>query len=127
VHEWLRLPSGQLLKADALDHHQGHDLVGCQDLAWDIAGAAVELGLQEEDVTRLEQALGVEPELTAFYRIPYAAFHYGAHRMSEATTSADEAERHRAAARRYELALVDAVQHPGDVDQPLGLGIEALA
>jgi hypothetical protein len=127
AHEWLRLPGGQLLKADALDHHQGHDLVGCQDLAWDVAGAIIELGLSAHEARGLEQALGVVPELTAFYRIAYAAFQLGAHRMSETMVDAVEAERHRTAARRYELALVDAVKHPGDIDQSFGLGIEALA
>lgn len=127
AHEWLRLPSGQLLKADALDHHQGHDLIGCQDLAWDVAGAAIELDLSWKDVAALEQALGVEPELTAFCRVAYAAFRLGAHRLSEVMVDAAESARHRAAARRYELALVDAVEDAGDVDQPLGLGVEALA
>jgi hypothetical protein len=36
---------GRLLKSGALDHHAGHDLVGHQDIAWDIVGAVVELGL----------------------------------------------------------------------------------
>ncbi len=124
-HEWLRLPDGRLLKADALDHHQAHDLVGCQDLAWDVAGAAIELDLSDEEVARLEQALGVSPELTAFHRIAYAAFRLGAHRMSETMVGGEEVARHRRDARRYELALVDAVEHPGDVDQPLGLRVEA--
>ena len=43
--EWLALPDGRLLKADALDHHAAHDLVGCQDVAWDIAGALCRAGL----------------------------------------------------------------------------------
>ncbi len=46
--EWLTLPDGRLLKADALDHSTGHDLIGCQDVAWDIAGAAVEFDLTPE-------------------------------------------------------------------------------
>jgi hypothetical protein len=127
AHEWLRLEDGRLLKADALDHHQAHDLVGCQDLAWDVAGAAIELGLGREDVRLLELALGVDPDLTSFYRTAYAAFRYGAHRMSEDMAGAAEQERHRRAAGFYRSALVDAVEHPGDVDQPLGLGVEALA
>jgi hypothetical protein len=44
--EWL-VGSDAVLKADALDHHAGHDLVGCQDIAWDVVGAAVELGLSQ--------------------------------------------------------------------------------
>ena len=127
AHEWLRLPGGQLIKADALDHHQGHDLVGCQDLAWDVAAAGIELDLGTEEVHALEMALGVEPELTRFYQIAYAAFRLGAHRLSEELCAVDEHARHRAAAKRYELALVDAVQRSGDLDQSLVRGVEALA
>ena len=45
LHAWSYLRrDGHLLKTDALDHHAGHDLVGCQDIAWDIVGAKIELG-----------------------------------------------------------------------------------
>jgi hypothetical protein len=46
LHRWewlLAGASGVILKADALDHAFGHDLVGSQDIAWDIAGASIEL------------------------------------------------------------------------------------
>ncbi len=43
--EWLVRLDGALIKSDAYDHHASHDLVGCQDTAWDIVGAAVELEL----------------------------------------------------------------------------------
>jgi hypothetical protein len=48
-HEWLALPDGRILKTDALDHSAAHDLVGCQDIAWDVVGAAVEWGLTEDE------------------------------------------------------------------------------
>jgi hypothetical protein len=45
LHPWEWLRSGpSILKTDAVDHSQAHDLVGCQDILWDVAGAAVELG-----------------------------------------------------------------------------------
>jgi hypothetical protein len=45
LHPWEWLRSGpRTLKTDAVDHSQAHDLVGCQDILWDVAGAAVELG-----------------------------------------------------------------------------------
>lgn len=81
--EWLVRPGGGLVKADALDHCAAHDLVGCQDLAWDLAGAACELGLAEEERDRLAAiALGLagrprDPELLAFLRICYLAFQLG--------------------------------------------------
>ena len=116
AHEWLRLPSGQLLKADAVDHHAGHDLIGCQDIAWDLAGAAVELDLTEQDVTSLQRRLGIDPDLLAFSLPVYTAFRIGSHRMSESMLShwPEEQARHRAAAEALETRLlpaVDAVQH----------------
>ena len=43
--EWIVGRDGALVKTDALDHHQAHDLIGCQDAAWDLAGAAIEFDL----------------------------------------------------------------------------------
>ncbi len=80
--EWLRLTEGRLIKADALDHHQAHDLVGAQDLAWDVAGAALELDLSPEEVEALTLATNSDPALTAFYLRAYGAFRIGALRLS---------------------------------------------
>lgn len=118
AHEWLRLPSGQLIKADALDHHRAHDLIGAQDIAWDQAGAAIELGLHLSPAS---------PALEAFYRVAYCAFHIGAHELGKSMSPVAEAPRHDKALARYRSALVDAVEHLRHVDQSLGRGIEALA
>jgi hypothetical protein len=77
--EWLRLPNGRLLKTDALDHHQGHDLIGCQDMAWDVAGAVIEFDLSGPETDRLVAATGydVDPDLLAFCCTAYAAFRLG--------------------------------------------------
>jgi hypothetical protein len=86
--EWLRLPDGSLVKTDALDHAVAHDLVGCQDIAWDVAGAAVEFDLPQADVERLRVAVsaasGREISLgaVAAFRICYAAFQGGLWRMT---------------------------------------------
>jgi hypothetical protein len=108
--EWLVLPDGRLLKSDAVDHHAGHDLLGCQDLAWDIAGAAVELGLDAETLrTALEQDIGrpISPDLLRLYGICYLAFQMGAGSMAAASCSAWPAEAARlgAAAARYAARL----------------------
>lgn len=47
AHEWIRCKEGYL-KADAFDHHDDHFFPGHQDIAWDLAGAACELGLTPE-------------------------------------------------------------------------------
>ena len=130
AHEWLRLPSGKLLKADALDHHATHDLVGCQDIAWDLAGAIAELSLPHDDAIALANHFDVDAPTLDFHRRGYLAFRLGAHRMSEGMTTVEEQPRHAAAGERYERllsALVNGVQHSRHVDQPLGLRVEALA
>jgi hypothetical protein len=116
AHEWLRLPDGRLLKADALDHHRGHDLIGCQDIAWDEAGAAVELGLA---------LTSAKPELEAFYRVAYCAFQIGVHGLGKGMSPAAEQPRHEAATARYRLALVDAVENLRHVDDTLCRGVES--
>jgi hypothetical protein len=77
--EWLRTDHGRLLKTDALDHHQAHDLVGCQDAAWDVAGAIVEFELDQGQARTLIAATGlqVDAELLRFYRLAYSAFRLG--------------------------------------------------
>jgi hypothetical protein len=81
--EWLRLPNGHLLKTDAVDHHCGHDLIGCQDMAWDVAGATVEFALDADDARQVveatEQASGrrLNPALLEFYSVAYCCFRLG--------------------------------------------------
>jgi hypothetical protein len=77
VWEWLVTPAGRLLKTDAVDHSCAHDLVGCQDIAWDVAGAELELGLSSDEAERLAAILGVAPPLLAFHRACYPAFQLG--------------------------------------------------
>jgi hypothetical protein len=105
--EWLATEDGRLLKADALDHHAAHDLVGCQDIAWDVAGARVEFGLAADEVAHLsaviEQAAGlpVDRELVAFLQPCYLAFQLGAWSLSAGAVGGSEAARVDRAARSY--------------------------
>jgi hypothetical protein len=115
--EWLVLSGGRILKADAVDHARGHDLVGCQDLAWDVAGAAVELGLDAEGLlalrTAVERHRGHLPshDVLRFHRHAYLAFQLGHHALAATSYDAgapDEAARLRHAADRYtELLRVE--------------------
>lgn len=108
--EWLVREDGALIKADALDHHAAHDLVGCQDLTWDLAGAAVELGLSPAEQQRLAAIAGetcgraVDPELLAFARPCYLAFQLGRHALG-LTAGDGEAGRLGAAVDRYAAQL----------------------
>jgi hypothetical protein len=86
--EWLETPDGRLLKTDAVDHCAAHDLVGHQDIAWDIAGAIVELDLSSTEQDRLirrieaEGRIAVDHELLAFLLPCYLAFQLGAWSMT---------------------------------------------
>ncbi|UDL93455.1 hypothetical protein LGH83_12755 [Lichenihabitans sp. PAMC28606] len=97
--EWLQAPDGTLLKTDALDHHAAHDLIGCQPVEWDIAGASVEWGLspdQQADVCdQIASAKGepIDASMLHFYRIAYLAFQLGCAQM--ALDRCEEAERSR--------------------------------
>ncbi|TDH62589.1 hypothetical protein E2C06_10635 [Dankookia rubra] len=96
--EWLALPDGRLLKADAVDHHAAHDLIGCQDIAWDVAGAMVELDL--------DPVLPVDPDLLGLLLPCYCAFQLGAWTMAqEAAPDAAEGARLRRTAGRYAARL----------------------
>jgi hypothetical protein len=46
-HEWLLLPDGQMLKSDSGSHGDDHFFPGPTDIAWDLAGAIVEWGMDE--------------------------------------------------------------------------------
>jgi hypothetical protein len=77
--EWLRGEDGRLIKTDALDHHQGHDLIGCQDAAWDVAGAMIEFALSGAEVERLvaETGLHMDRQLLEFCTVAYCSFRLG--------------------------------------------------
>jgi hypothetical protein len=109
--EWLVLPGGRLVKTDAVDHHAAHDLAGCQDALWDVAGAQVELGLTHREARRLARAAravsrGADPALLPFYRVAFLALEVG--RWTYALASeppGPERARREAALERYRRAL----------------------
>jgi hypothetical protein len=123
--EWLRLPDGRWLKADALDHAEAHDLIGAQDLAWDVAGACVELGLDDEERDRLESRLAREspyrpdPLLRGFHMLAYLAFQMGSYAMAARAHAFDPAEARRLdrAAGRYADRLRLFLDGAGDEDE----------
>jgi len=96
--EWLVTPEGEILKTDALDHGAGNDLVGAQDPAWDLAGAVVELALDERERRRLvelaaQRGLNATPRQLAFYTAAYLAFQLGRCALAaQALDSTDPAE-----------------------------------
>jgi hypothetical protein len=91
-HEWLRTVDGAPIKTDALDHHRAHDLVGCQDIAWDVAGAVAEFDLDQYEADELvrqieEHGVRVDAELLTFCRVAYLAFRLGQARLGATMVS----------------------------------------
>ena len=114
--EWLAGPS-LLLKTDAVDHAAAHDLVGCQDIAWDVAGAAVELDLSATEAMHVARSMAsrgiiVEPALLALMRPCYLAFQWACAAMA-AETAGDAPTRTALCTERdrYAAALPRALQH----------------
>lgn len=104
--EWLVVPDGRLLKTDGVDHHAGHDLIGCQDVAWDVAGAAVELDLDPDERARVARAAGRrDEEVLGFHEDCYLAFQVGRCWLAARAAAPDEAARLQAAGRGYAARL----------------------
>ncbi|MDB4976336.1 MAG: cell division protein FtsK [Myxococcaceae bacterium] len=113
-HEWLVTREGRLLKCDAEDHHAGHDCIGSQDPAWDLAGAALELGFDDAELEQARAALleraayRLDDAKLRFYQLAYAAFRAGrAHYGEQALRGWNEpdAARVRSERARYVQAL----------------------
>jgi hypothetical protein len=85
-HEWIETARGYL-KADALDHHDDHFFPGCQEIAWDIAGASVEWGFPPEAL--LDRYLRLQPDPKLSNRIPFYMTAYRAYRLGYCTMAVD--------------------------------------
>lgn len=94
AHEWLARHDGALLKADGVDHHAGHDLIGAQDIAYDVAAASFEFDLSAGELRGLcgavAQASGaaVETASIAPYRTAWIAFELGRMTLARAGAGA---------------------------------------
>ena len=106
--EWLTTSQGGLLKVDAVDHSRQHDLVGCQDAAWDVIGAGVELGLSAEETDLLARRTGrlagapLDRTLLEMFAVCYPAFQLG---LWSLAGGGDDARLAAAHAGRYADAL----------------------
>jgi hypothetical protein len=97
--EWLLARDGRVLKCDALDHATDRGLVGPQDLAWDVAGAFVELRLTPlelgqlvERVSRVRDQHALSRKLST-YLVLYLAFRGGELDLAARTAEAQDRSR----------------------------------
>lgn len=110
LHAWefLVCANAELVKTDAVDHCRAHDLIGCQPIEWDIAGACVEHGLSRHLLMRRVQALidrAIDPCLVDYFRVCYMAFQLGLWTMAAQPEHGPEKTRLTNMANRYRTAL----------------------
>jgi hypothetical protein len=81
AHEWIRV-GDRYVKTDNTDHYDDHFFPGCQDIAWDVAAAVLELDLSPEErryfVGRYRSLSG-DGAIAA--RLPHHALFYLAFRL----------------------------------------------
>jgi hypothetical protein len=106
-HEWIAISNGYL-KADALDHHNDHFFPGCTGIAWDVAAACVEWGLDDSGRALLIRELGQADIMRRlpFYETAYLAFRAAYASMAVRTlVESVEADRFRVLERWYTKRL----------------------
>jgi HAD superfamily hydrolase (TIGR01662 family) len=114
--EWITASDGRLWKTDALDHHDDHFYPGPVNVAWDLAGAEIELrlspGARDEMLARYTDASG---DTESARRVPAFRAVYLAARLGYTTFAAQETAgtcdgtRFEWLSRRYRRALEDAI------------------
>lgn len=118
-HEWIVNDSGQLIKTDGVDHGDNHFFPGPCDIAWDLAGAAVEWQLGADtsgflvDQFRRRSGVDVSPDLF-LYKLAYSVFRLGFCKMAISTVKGSpEEERLTDAYQRYRTIAHNLLQtHP---------------
>lgn len=78
-YEWVRTPEGSLQKLDCAGHDRDHTIIGRQPILWDVAGAAIEWDLSQQQTAMLLGLVApqVAAQLLRFYCAAYAAFRIG--------------------------------------------------
>ena len=106
-HEWIAIPDGQIKKTDGTTHGDDHFFPGPCDVAWDLAGIAIEWQLErnarEYLVQKFQHLTGRDVSSTIdHYILAYAVFRLGFCKMAISTVAGpDEEQRLRAAYLRY--------------------------
>lgn len=121
--EWLVAGNGRPIKTDAVDHSCAHDLIGCQDIAWDVAGAIAEYALSPTEARLLCErvaegsARAVNGDLLSILAPCYLAFQLGLWTLAAASGDAREAAAQRDCADRYKGLLAGWID--SSADRPL--------
>jgi hypothetical protein len=95
--EWVASSTDQFLKTDAISHGDNHFFPGPCDIAWDLAGAAVEWQLSPEAleflVNKFRQISGVDvSRQLSLYVLTYCVFRLGFCKMARSTVRGSSEE-----------------------------------
>lgn len=116
--EWLVAGDGRPVKTDAVDHSCGHDLIGCQDIAWDVAGAIAEYALSPTETRPLcdriarESGRAINADLLSVLTSCYLAFQLGLWTLAAASGDTSDADGARGCAERYQRLLAGWIDDP---------------
>lgn len=112
-YEWRRTTSGHLLKTDSTGHSSDHTIVGVQSVAWDVAGAIIEWGLDATQSNLILAAFTgaggeyVAPISLRYYCLAYAAFRAGQTHLCAAIVGAGaEQQRLTRASSDYQRTMI---------------------
>lgn len=92
AHEWLSTATG-LVKTDGVDHCDDHFFPGFQDLAWDVAGAGIELGSAVRSAVLARLGDRDLARRVPFYEVAYAAWRLGYTTLARDAVSGAERQR----------------------------------
>lgn len=103
-HEWIL--AHRIFKTDSVDHGDNHFFPGPCDIAWDLAGAAIEWQMTPDTIqiflSLFQQFSGIEAsKRLPIYMLAYSIFRLGFCKMAISTAIDDDRERLRRAFLRY--------------------------
>jgi len=82
AHEWILTAPDKFIKTDGIDHGDNHFFPGPCDIAWDLAGIAIEWQLRPSALRRLLQEFARRSGFDATPRLPPYLLAYAVFRMS---------------------------------------------
>jgi adenine/guanine phosphoribosyltransferase-like PRPP-binding protein len=105
-YEWISTGEGKVLKTDAISHGDNHFFPGPCDIAWDLAGAAIEWRLEPDAVefllNRFRQLSGIDAQSRiSIHMLAYCVFRLGFCKMALPTVCGSAEEQRLEKAYRY--------------------------
>jgi len=121
-HEWIS--ADRIFKTDSVDHGDNHFFPGPCDIAWDLAGAAIEWHMAADTIqiflSLFQKFSGIDAsERLPIYMLAYSVFRLGFCKMAISTALGDDVDRLRQAFLRYRRLAIELLRsHPQSSRNP---------